>query len=337
MFDRIFTPLIALSLGFLVWVYIRSRDEAVYEPEIPVQVQLAPSQTELFQLDQSELPPVPIAFTGPPSRIREVRNLFRDGALRIQQVVTVPEERMQDPSGRVELTVTLDASGLRVPPGVMAVIPSFKNRVSVVARRIIERRLSVRLNHPAGDRLQTTAIEPSQVLVRGPKDVLDRATVALTELYVPPAASDDDKPIREVGPQKIRLIPRLGDETVQITPSEVQFRATLKGPQRIHELENVPVFFLTPANFPYKVQFLNERAGTITLRLRGPVSEERPVVYPYVNLASRRFGAGLNADEPIRVDLPPGYSLVQEPPKISFQLIPLDVPAEPVDGAFKPS
>lgn len=336
MFDRVFTPVIALGLGFLVWLYIRSRDEAVYEPEIPVIIQVAPSQQDFLHLDQPELPPVPIAFTGPPSRIREVRSLFREGALRIQHTLTVPDNRLQDQAARVEMTLTLDTSSLRLPPGVNAVIPTFKNRVSVVLKRIVEKQLPVRLNHTAGDRLQQPEIEPSHVLVRGPKEVLDKATVVLTELYVPPASDDVARPVKVLGPLRIALVSKLGEEPVTVTPSEVQFRVTLKGPQRIHELENVPVHFLTPANFPFKVQFLNERAGTISLKLRGPTTEERPQVFPYVNLAARKFGPGLNADEPIRVVLPPGCSLVEELPKISFQLVPIDSEVKPAAGPFPP-
>lgn len=336
MFDRVFTPLIALGLGFLVWLYIRSRDEAVYEPEIPVQVHLASTHQDLFVLERSELPPVPITFTGPPSRIREVRTLFREGSLRIVQTLTIPDERLQDPTPRLELTVPLDSSTLRLPPGVNAAIPSFKNRVSVVLKRLAEKQLPVRLNHTAGERLQQAEFEPSHVLVRGPKEVLDKATVVLTELFVPPASDDMTRPVRVLGPQRIALANKLGEEPVSVTPSVVTFRVTLKGPQRIHELENVPVHFLTPANFPFKVQFVNERSGVINLKLRGPNTEERPQVYPYVNLAARKFGPGLNADEPIRVVLPTGYTLVEELPKISFQLVPIDADLKPVNPPFPP-
>ena len=69
MLDRLLSALAALSLAFLAWLYVRSRDQEMLDHvPIPVQITLAAGQTEYYELDVTGPSQVPVSFTGPPAR-----------------------------------------------------------------------------------------------------------------------------------------------------------------------------------------------------------------------------------------------------------------------------
>src|ERR1700676_4512202 len=97
MFDRLISFLVALSLASLVWLYARSRDlETLDNVAIPVQIVLAPGQAEHYELEITGPSQIPVSFTGPPSRLRELRRLLQEGGLRVDVTLTVPEERQYE-------------------------------------------------------------------------------------------------------------------------------------------------------------------------------------------------------------------------------------------------
>jgi hypothetical protein len=94
----------------------------------------------------------------------------------------------------------------------------------------------------------------------------------------------------------------------------------------------VPVNFLCPANSGLRPHWMrnDERAGRITLKVLGPPVAELPPIAAYVDLTRPAFQAErdvtqvLYADEPVRVQLPPDFSLAQEPPPAApFLLVPV--------------
>lgn len=325
MFDRIVTPIIAIGLGFLVWVYIRSRDQEVWERDVPLVLTVAPSQIDQFALSENEPTAVPVAFSGPPSRIREVKSLMRQGALQLQQSIAAPEDKLADPrEATVAVKVRLDASALPIPSGVQADIPELKKSRSVTLRRIVEVKLPVKLNHLGAANVDRASFEPSTVVVRGPKDVLDKETSIATALYVPREV-DPDKAEQVVPPFPIRLLNRFGDQEVKVNPPVVRASVVLKGARRVQELSDVPIHFLTPLQFPFRARLANDRAGALSLKVRGPNLDGKPSVLAYVDLTARKFGPGLHADEAVKVQLPPGYELLTDPlPRVSIQLEPMD-------------
>src|SRR5713226_8262142 len=65
---------VALSVAFLVWLYTRGRAQmALDDVQIPVQVTLASGTAGNWQLEGNGPCRVPVSFSGPPSRIRELR------------------------------------------------------------------------------------------------------------------------------------------------------------------------------------------------------------------------------------------------------------------------
>jgi hypothetical protein len=336
MLDRVTTALIAVGLAFLVWMYTRSRDEEVLDNyQVPVEVQVAPAQEELYELEISGPGQVPVSFSGPPSRIRELRTMLQHGDIRIQRTVSVPDDHLDD--ARYPDVLRLDATEVALPPGVRAVIPENQSRLHVSLRRLVEKRLPVKLVHTGADRVENVTLEPATVLVRGPKELLERQESFPTQLFTVPIQGEGSQPQVVDRPEQVPLTTEVAGRTVRVSPVEVSVRYTLKPRQRTRELMDIAVHFLCPTNFPYRPEFTSDRLGKITLRVQGPASEERPAVSAFVDLTSRKFGPGLHAEEPIQVQLPPGFELAQEPPRLSsFRLIPLDLAAKPADVPFPP-
>src|SRR5438309_7713995 len=162
MIDRLISALVALSLAFLVWLYARSRDqETLDNVSIPVQVSLASGQTGQYDLDVTGPSEVPVSFTGPPSRIRELRGMVQRGEVRVHVTLAVPEDRENEP--RYADTIRIETADLHVPPGVTSTIVEERNRIPVTLYHLVERRLPVQFEHAGDDRIGQVTLEPSTV------------------------------------------------------------------------------------------------------------------------------------------------------------------------------
>jgi hypothetical protein len=161
-------------------------------------------------------------------------------------------------------------------------------------------------------------IEPATVLVRGPQEVLERARSIATQPAELPARRPGSGSLL-----RVPLVQELEGRPVQVMPARVAVRMPPQ-PRKIYELPEVPVHFLCPGDFSLRPKFFDERSGRISLRIQGPAREEVPKVYAFVDLTQGRFPAG-RYHEPIRIQLPREFELVQEPPRgVSFQLVPAD-------------
>jgi hypothetical protein len=334
MLDRLFSVLVALSLAFLVWLYVRSRDEEILDNvPVPVQIALAAGLQDQYVLEVTGPSQVPVSFTGPPARMRELRGLLQRGELAVEVVVTVPDDRSNESSYRD--TVRVETADLHGPPGVKAMVAEGRNRIPVTLHRLVERRLPVRWDQSLEDWVGQLRLEPSVVLVRGPQDVLDRVrSIPVQPVHLPTEAEAQAvaEPV-EVGP--IPVVHEIDGHAVRVTPPTVSARLTLQLRQKVYELSDVPVQFLCPANFPLRPRFVGDgRDGRISLRVVGPTSAE-PAVVALIDLTRRRFEPGFN-EEPVRLQLPKDFHLAQEPPRpVPFRLEPLD-PAGPTTPVVTP-
>lgn len=323
MFDRIVSALVALSLAFLVWLYVRSRDQEMLDNVlIPVQISLAPGQSEHYELELNGPSQVAVSFSGPPSRIRELRGILQRGELQVETTVTVPEDRLDE--SRYLDTVRIEASDIHPPHGVLPLVVEGRNRIAITLHHLIERRLPVRFQL-AGDTPAAQIItEPPTVLVRGPQEILEHAREIPTQPYAFPPRSESLAPPEASNATGVPLVSELEGRRVRLTPDRVAVHVVWQPPQKVYELAEVPVQFLCPANFPLRPLFRDERAGKMTLRLQGPPGEETPTVLAFVDLSARKWEAGLY-EEPIRLQLPKGFQLAQAPPRqVSFQLLPAE-------------
>jgi hypothetical protein len=329
MFDRLLSALIALSLAFLVWLYARSRDQEMLDNiPIPVVIGLPPGQADHYELEVAGPSQVPVAFKGPVSRIRELRGLLQRGAVQVQVTLAVPDDHQSE--SRYRDTVRVDAADIHGPPGVTPSIVEGRNRIPVTLRRIVERRLPVRLDPAPDGRVSQVVLEPATVLVRGPEEILDRLRSLPTQPVALPSVGEESGGSEPEAARPALLVQEIDGRPIHTLPEAVQVRLTWRPQQKLYELTDVPVQFLCPPNFSLRPRFVDERAARISLRVRGPATEEAPVVVAFIDLTARKFEPGLYADEPLRLQLPKDFQLDQEPPRsAAFQLVPAADPALP--------
>jgi hypothetical protein len=333
MIDRVVSLFVAVSLALLVWLYARSRDqETLDHVPVPVQVNLtspqAPETPEAqgreYSLEVTAPAEVLVSFTGPPTRLRELRGLLQREELRIELNYSIPPERRKEM--RIAETLPVDATDLRLPPGVTAAMVPGRNHVRIVLRRLCERRLPVRFDHSL-EPLGPVLIEPPTVLVRGPQEVLEHLSAIPTQPWVLPCATPaaDGTP-RPPPPASVPLVRELEGRLLRCEPATVCVRASTP-PHKVYDLVDLPVHFLCPSAFPLRPRFKDDRAGKITLRLAGPPQEETPHVYAFVDLTGKHSPSPGLYDEPIQIQLPRGFTLVDTPApprSVAFELVPPD-------------
>lgn len=334
--DRFLSALVALSLALLVWLYIRSREEEILDNvPIPVHLALASGLADEYSLEITGPEHVPMSFSGPPARIRELRGLLQRGEVHVEVTLSVPEDRRSE--SRYLDTIRIGAADVQPPPGVTPMVVEGRNRIPVTLYRIVERRLPVRLDQSLEDRVSQVKLEPATVLVRGPQEVLDRTRAIPTQPYLLPSPRGEGASSAEglaVGP--IPLVEEIDGRPIRTTPGQVMARLTLQPRQRVYELTDVPVHFLCPANFPLRPRFVGDgRDGRISLRVMGPARDE-PAVYAFIDLTRRKFEPGLN-EEPVQLQLPKDFTLAQNPPRpVPFRLDPAEQPARVPAGEPAP-
>lgn len=321
MLDRLLSATVAVCLALLVWLYLRSRDQDMLDNvPIPVNLMLAPGQAGNYDLEITSSSQVPVSFTGPPSRIRELRNLLQRGALHVDVTLTVPEDRLKE--SRYLDTVRVEPSAVHAPPGVTPILSEGRNHVSVTLYKLAERRLPVRFEPPSEEHVLQAALDPAVVLVRGPQEILDRLRALPTQPFALPARPEAAPGQEAITTVSVPLVQELEGRPIQTRPRTVTARLTLQPRQKLYDLAEIPVHFLCPANFSLRPLFSDERAGKITLRLLGPAVNEPPAVTAYIDLSGRKWEAGLY-EEALKVHLPRDFELAQKPPKMAaFQLVP---------------
>jgi hypothetical protein len=323
MVDRILSFLVALSLAFLVWLYARSREQEILDNvPIPVDVALTPSQADQYTLEITGPSQVTVSFGGPPVRIRELRSMLQRGELRAAMRLTVPEDRLQE-SSYLD-TVHVEPGDIHAPPGVTAMVMEGRNRIPVTLHRLVEQRLPVRCDFAQDERVGQCIIEPATVLVRGPKEVLDRARAVPLQHYDLPSRPDTANTPQTLVLGPVALAADLENKPIQTTPCAVSVRVTLTPRRKTFDLE-VPVQFLTPAHFPWRPSFNGDgRDGKVTIKVEGPATET-PTVFAFIDLTARKFEQGLH-HEPVRVQCSKEFQVVQPAPRLlPFRLDPPDL------------
>jgi hypothetical protein len=316
MYDRLMSSIVAVSLAFLVWLYARSRGtETLDGMPIPVRITLDADQANDYELEITGPSQVTVSFLGTPSRLRSLRTMLQQDNLRAEVVLRVPDDRQND--SRYVQEVRVDESNIQAPHGVTPLVVEGRNHVQVCLRRLIERRLAVHFSPVPEDFAGQVTIEPPSVLVRGPKEILDRTRVIST---LPFNLPDIDAALEEGSftAGAVPLVRELEGREIQVTPTTVKVLLSLKPGQKLYELTDVPVEFLCPAGFDWRARFVGgESAGRISLRILGPALAEPPAVTAFVDLTTpgRRLGSGLYTDEPIRLQLPKDFELAQSPPR----------------------
>jgi hypothetical protein len=313
--------LVALSLAFLAWLYLRSRhQETVDDIVIPVHVKLADADLDHHALEITGPSRILVSFSGPLPCIRELRSQLQRGEVQVNVALSVPEEKQNESSYRD--TVRIEAEDVPVPPGVVATVLEGRNSVQVVVHRLMERRLPVRLEMIGETRYIQVKIEPASVLVRGPQDLLDQTRSIPTQVYVVPPAPETAPSNETLLHGEVALVTELGGRAVQCSPATVSFRYRLLPRQRTYELTDVPVYFLCPAGFGMVPHFVQPSDSTVTVRVVGPASDDLPAVQAFVDLSQGTFEQGRNR-EAVRLQLPKDFHPATDTPHlVTFVLEP---------------
>jgi hypothetical protein len=312
--------LVALSLAFLVWLYFRTRDrDSLDHVPVPVQITLAPPFADLYEIDVTGTPQVVVSFVGPPSGIRELHRMLRRGEVRVTIPLTVPLDRLQE--SRYRETVRVQAADIPVPPGVVPLVAEGVNRIPVTLRRLVEVPLPVHLNAP-DERMRLARVEPDTILVRGPKEILER-TRCIPTLPLSPAAlggSDAEQTLTV----QLPLVQELEGRPIRTTPDTVKVRCTLRPRPRSFLLKEVPVTFLCPPGFPYRPQFPDGSDGKLALRVKGTALPPAGSVSAFVDLTRHSYKQGMN-EAPVQLQLPGDCQLTQDHPgPLRFELVPTE-------------
>lgn len=316
MIDRFMSLLVAVSLALLVWLYARSREQELLDNvTVPVEVNVNHRLAEHYSLELTGPASITLSFSGPPARIRELHGMLQRKELLVSKVITVPADKLD--VVRYSDAVVVEPADLNTPLGVQPVLKD-RNRIPFVLHRLIEKPLPVRFDGiqegPAG----AVVIEPAVVRVRGPREVLDRATFIRTQPADVPAINTPGG-FAAVG--RVAMVGELEGRSVRVTPSHVLVRVPAR---KLYELTEVPVQFMCPANFHLKPKFIDERVGKVTLKLYGPAQDEPPKVHAFIDLTRGKFTSGLN-HEPLQLQLPKDFVLAQEVPRVvAFELLPGD-------------
>jgi len=331
MLDRLLSVFVAIGLALLLWLYARSRDQEIFDNvAIPVQITLNGSQAEQFSLEAHGDGRVLATFTGPPSRIRDLRGIAQRGELHVALTYVIPEERLSE--GRYSDTILVESSDIHAPAGVTPMMVEGRNRIPITINRVVERRLPVRFVHDHDEPIGRVALEPATVLVRGPQDVVDRAKEVFTQPSALPARPANAPPwAAAVG--RVALVQELENRPVRMTPDRVTVRALAR---QLYELKDVPITFLCPPDFMLRAHIPDGHPSKLQLRLWGPVQEEMPRVQAYVDLTKGRYTSGWT-HELLQIQLPKEFTLEQEPSRIiAFELLPGDFPLRDFNVIPKP-
>ncbi len=322
MFDRLLSVVVAVSLALLVWLYARSREQEMLDNvTVPVQVVLTPRQAEQYDLELIGPAQVPMSFSGAPARVRELQGMLQRKELHVIKTITVPDDRLKE--SRYTDAVFVEPSDINAPLGVTPIVSEGRNRVPFVLHRLIEKRLPVAFDHLREGQTGPIILEPSTVLVRGPREILDRAQFIKTKpSELPSRPLHSPANVAAIG--RVPMVEEMEGRAVRVTPSQVQVRVPGQA-RKVYELADVPVQFLTPANFPLRPKFIDERTGKLTLRVVGPLQDEPPRVFAFIDLGKGKFVSGLN-HEPLQLQLPKEFQLAQDPPRVvAFELLPPNI------------
>lgn len=299
--------MVSICLACLVWLYIHNRARnSIDRVAVPVAVQLAANQRGQYMLEAPESRSVLVSFTGANALIRDLRRKLQRGMVRANVTLTVPEDKTSE--AMFTETLHLDEDAVVVPVGVQVEIND--DSVPITVHRLTERTLPVKLEFTGDALVSQIKIEPASVLVRGPKIVLDRASFMPTKPYAVEIGADTQAPAEANVRGQVGLVTELDGRAIHVDCKNVQFRCRAVPKQKIYDLVDVPVNFLTPKESPWQTRFANEKDGKVTLKIIGPASDQPPPVLAFVDLTRGNLARGRNL-EPLRLQLPKDFQLMQ--------------------------
>ncbi len=316
MLDRVTSALLAIGLASMIWLQTRNRDiETLSNVNIPCEISLPQASRDEFQVNFHGKPFISATFQAQPRKMRELELQLRREDTKIRLEVPLPQERLAENAWDEVFVVESDMIPLRLP-GVTITVDERKNRIPYSVTRMTTRELPVRLVTSLGVPVTDVVLDPPTAMVRGPREALQNA------LFIPtkPVTADTTPGTAFPFPPRIPLVEELEKQRISTIPATVGIRQLAK-PQKTYEIADVPIQFLCPPSFTLKPRFNNDRDSKLTVRVRGPIQDQPPAVYAFVDLTKARALAGLTT-EPVQVFLPQDFQFEQDlPRKVGIELV----------------
>ena len=261
--------LVALALSVVVWWFAASRLRQEIELSVPLNLAVPAGYQLLAQTHDT----IRVRVSGP--QLLTAR-LEKDLAMSRK----LSQDELQD--GQVTLPVTEDWANISESELVqLKVSVMYPRQVTAYASPIGERMLPVRaslVGKPReGFEIVDRRIVPSQVRVQGPECVIERLEyVEAVEISVSDIESDLEADVALVA-QKIHELAEGLELSVplELNPSRVTLRVAVRPLEQERRFADVPVAFLTHADFPYKVEIEEEERSVVVIVSGLPQNIER--------------------------------------------------------------
>lgn len=316
MLDRLISALLALGLASMIWLQTRNRDiETLSNVNIPCEITVPQGFRDDLFLNLSGKPFVSVTFQAQPRKMRELEILLRSENLKVRLEIPITAERLNENAWDDSIVVENDFIPVHIP-GVTITLDERKNRIPFSVTRMATRELPVRLVTSLGIPVTDIVLDPPTALVRGPREVLQNAIFIPTKPISADAAPGTAVPL----PPRIPLVEELEKQKITAVPATVGIRQLAK-PQKLYEIADIPIHFLCPPGFALKPRFNNDRDSKLIVRVRGPIQDQPPGVYAFVDLTKAKALAGLTT-ETVQILLPPEFQLEQDVArKVGIELI----------------
>jgi len=312
------TLVAALALGVLIW-YI-ARNEITSEEHVEALVEVVNAEDCRVAGENGQPPRVRVVLTGPSLPLERVR----DDVLRekvVGQISLTPQQRAT--GGDLVIPVT---ESIFKPLADSRVRLRLQDpRVRLVVTPLVSRRKPVSVDIPDLDpsRYRVRVLVPHEVLVRGPKPLLDR----LTEVKTRPLRLAD---IVEAGRRdfqgNVEIAEIVDGERLECNRRGVYVDIVFGEETIEREFKSVPVLVTAKPGFPYDVRIEPDQQ-TATVVVRGPRSV---ILGPQIAdqiLVFLTIGALKPSTTPYLIErqyrLPEGVSLVRMsgPDKVSVDIV----------------
>jgi len=318
-FGNLTAKAMALIMAVALWFYAysASRDEKTWA--VPVEIGI----TEGWTLGGDE-PTVTLTVTYPNALREEFKAARATGRIRLAATLT-PEEQGPDEQS---LEIDLEAANLRAPfplkVALRRVIPS-RIEVRVVREETRTLAVEVRISDPPAGFMLASAHRaiPDKVAVRGPRDVLSRASTIETEIVDISALTPlRGLTVNEKLPARIAQYVTIGDKQHAVACDEdVQVQVALIPVPGQKTFTQIPIRLLTPPDYPYVVE-IREGERATDVEVSGPedvvdkLKPENIVLYVDVRNLAPNTDTTLPYTQPVYVNVvetPRGSELTCRP------------------------
>jgi hypothetical protein len=310
----------ALILAIIIWFIVKERI-SVPSPEmkpVKVDIQVPEGYMVIYHEnleDPREKPEVWVRPKGP----REVLDRINFDELVARPEIGEEDINPSDLGNRISISVKASDFPLPRDVDIVEIDPNMVTcTLSVKERKILKVKPNLKGEPAEGFEIRKDPgiiVEPNEVLVEGPKHVLDpRETIFTEEINIAGAKKD--------------VITHMGLMRGEGIMANMLVKVSIPiGPKPVKKELSVKVGFLTHPDYPYKYEYIKGSDGTVKVTLWGPKPILEPItpdqIKAFIDLRDPAFKpqASPYTDKEVLLRLPPGVT-VKEKVFFSFEIPP---------------